>query len=71
MDRSTATLLGIATIALTVASFVVLGVSRLLVGYRTAVLLAAPLGTLAFTLASALFVLFVLAWVGVGPLAEE
>jgi hypothetical protein len=71
VSRSIATALGLAAIALAIVSFVVLGVGRLLVGYRTAVLVAAPLGVLAFALAVALFVGFTLARLGVGPLSDD
>jgi hypothetical protein len=67
---TTATLLGLGTVGLTVLSFLVLGFGRLLFGYRTAVVLAAPFGLTAFLLAVALFVGFTLARLGVGPLAD-
>lgn len=70
MNRSTAVALGLAAVALAVASFVVLGFGQLLVGYRLAVLVAAPIGTLAFALAMGLAALFVLGRAGVGPLSE-
>lgn len=69
VNRSTATLVGLVALALAAGSFVVLGFSRLVVGHSVAVLLAAPLGLAAFGLAVALFVGFVLAALGVGPLA--
>lgn len=71
MSRRTATLLGLAAIGLALASFVLLGFGRLLLGYRAALALAAPPGTVAFVLAVALFVGFALAGLGLGPLAED
>ncbi len=69
MTRRLATVLGLAAVVLAAASFVVLGFGQLLVGYRTALLVAAPAGTLAFALGFGLAVLGALGRAGVGPLA--
>ena len=70
MDRSTAVTAGLAAFGLALASFVVLGFGRLLVGYRTALVLAAPLATLALATAAVLATMFAFGRAGVGPLAE-
>jgi tetrahydromethanopterin S-methyltransferase subunit D len=71
VDRSTAVTAGLAAFGLALASFVVLGFGRLLVGYRVALVLAAPLATLALATAVALAGLFALGRAGVGPLAAD
>ncbi|PSP76928.1 hypothetical protein BRC81_11320 [Halobacteriales archaeon QS_1_68_20] len=71
MNRRFATVLGLAALALAAASFVLLGFGRMLVGYRTALVVAAPVGTLAFALGLGLAALAALGRVGVGPLAVE
>jgi hypothetical protein len=59
MDRDRFVLAAFAAFGCVLASFVTLGFGRLLVGYRTALLLAAPFGLLAFTLVLALTALSV------------
>ena len=68
VNQARAITVGVAAIVLAVLSFVVLGFGQFLLGYRTAVLIAAPIGTLAFLLGIGLAVLFLLGRVGVGPL---
>ncbi|MFC3476755.1 hypothetical protein [Halobacterium litoreum] len=55
MDRSRFVTLSFAALAAVVASFVVLGFSRLVLPYRTARLLAAPVFLLAVSLAAVAF----------------
>ncbi len=70
MDRSTFGTLALAAFGLVLASFVVLGLSRILLGYRTALLLAAPIGVVASVLVVVLFVRSLLAATGVAPLGN-
>ena len=70
MDRQGFVRLALLGIGLAVSSFVVLGVSRLVVDYRTAQLLAAPVGLVAFVLLASLSVRATLSVVGVWPIAE-
>ncbi|WP_255170724.1 hypothetical protein [Natrononativus amylolyticus] len=62
--------LAILAFCLVIASFVVLGTSRLLFGYRTAQLLAAPVGLLGFGLVVFLFLRATGAALGVAPIEE-
>lgn len=71
MDRDTFGTLAFAAFGLVLASFVVLGLSRILLPYRTALLLAAPMGLVAAALVAVLFVRSLLAVTGVLPLAED
>lgn len=62
--------LAILAFALVVASFVVLGTSRLLLSYRTAQLLAAPIGLAGFGLVVYLFLRATGSALGVAPIEE-
>ncbi|WP_435333241.1 hypothetical protein [Haloarchaeobius sp. TZWWS8] len=55
MNRDRYVVLSLVAFTLVVASFVVLGVSRIFLGYHTAQLLSAPLGLVAFGLVVVLF----------------
>ena len=55
MDRDRFVSLSFVAFGCVLASFVTLGFSRLVVGYRTAMLLAAPFGLVAFVLVVVLF----------------
>jgi hypothetical protein len=70
VDRDTFGTLVLAAFGLVLASFVVLGFSRIVLPYRTARLLAAPTALLAAALVAALFVRSVLAVTGVRPLDD-
>ena len=70
MHRDTFVKLALATFALILVSFVVMGVSRIFISYRTARLLAAPTMSLAAAGAAVLFVQSVLAVSGLRPLEE-
>ncbi|MFC4987143.1 MULTISPECIES: hypothetical protein [Saliphagus] len=70
MDQQRFVRLALLAVGLAVASFVVLGTSRLLVPYRTAQLLAAPIGLTAFALLSYLFVRATLSAVGLRTIEE-
>ncbi len=71
MDRQGFVRLALLAVGLAVASFVVLGSSRLVVPYRTAQLLAAPVGLVAFSLLVYLFVRATLSAAGVWAVAES
>ncbi len=60
--------LAVLAFSLVLVSFVILGFTRAIVGYRTARMLAAPTTLLAATLVVFLFARGVLAWSGVRPL---
>lgn len=60
--------LAVLAFALVLVSFVILGFSRAVVGFRTAQLLAAPTTLLGFALVCFLFVRGLLAWSGLRPL---
>lgn len=62
--------LALLAVGLAVGSFVVLGTSRLVADYRTAQLLAAPIGLAAFALLVYLFVRATLSAVGLWAIAE-
>ena len=70
MHRDTFLKLALATFALILVSFVVVGVSRIFIAYPTARLLAAPTMLLAALGAAFLFVRSVLAVSGIRPLEE-
>ncbi|WP_439026813.1 hypothetical protein [Haloarchaeobius sp. DT45] len=55
MNRDRFVTLSLVAFGLVVTSFVVLGVSRIFLGYRTAQLLSAPIGLVGFTLVVVLF----------------
>lgn len=55
MDRDRFVTLAFVAFGCVLASFVTLGFSRLVVGYRTGMLLAAPFGVVAFLLVVVLF----------------
>lgn len=55
MDRNRFVSLSLVAFGCVLASFVTLGFGRLLVGYRTGLLLAAPFGLVAFGLVVVLF----------------
>lgn len=71
MDRHGFVRLALLALSLAVASFVVLGTSRLVVSYRSAQLIAAPIGLLAFSLLIYLFVRATLAAAGVWTITER
>ncbi|WP_254535147.1 hypothetical protein [Halomarina litorea] len=60
--------LAVLAFALVLVSFVILGFTRAIVGFRTARLLAAPTTLLAASLVCLLFVRGLLAWSGLRPL---
>lgn len=70
MDRSGFVRLAILAVGIVLASFVVLGFARLLVPYRTAQAIAAPIGLVGFALLVFLFVRATLAAVGVRPIDD-
>lgn len=70
MHRDTFATLALATFGLVFLGFVVVGFSRIVLPYRTARLLAAPVLALAAVGAVALFVLSLLAVTGIRPLEE-
>lgn len=55
MERNRFVVLALVAFGCVLASFTTLGFGRLLVGYRTGLLLAAPFGLLAFVLVVVLF----------------
>lgn len=71
MDRQGFVRLAMMSFALVVASFVVLGFSRLVVPFRTAQTLAAPIGIAGFVLVSYLFVRATLSALGVWRIDAE
>lgn len=70
MDRSGFVRLAILAVGIVLASFVVLGFARLVVSYRTAQTVAAPIGLVGFVLLLFLFVRATLAAVGVRPIDD-
>ncbi|SFR57761.1 hypothetical protein SAMN04487947_2481 [Halogeometricum rufum] len=64
MDRNGFVKLSLLAFGLILLSFVILGLSRIVLPYRTARLLSAPTTFLAALLVAYLFVRAVLAWVG-------
>lgn len=70
MDRQGFIRLALLGIGLAVASFVILGLSRLVMDYRTAQLLAAPVGLAAFALLASLSIRATLSVVGFWPITE-
>ncbi|MCU4741545.1 hypothetical protein OB955_10855 [Halobacteria archaeon AArc-m2/3/4] len=71
MDQQGFVRLAIVALGIVVASFVVLGLSRLVVGYRTAQVIAAPIGLLGFGLVCYLFVRATLSAVGLWKIDGE
>lgn len=71
MNRDTFVALSLVAFALILGSFVALGFGRLVLPFRTAQLLAAPLGLLAFALGCYLLVRAVLSAVGVAPIGPS
>ena len=65
MDRNRFVLLSLVAFGLILASFVVMGLSRVVLPYRTARLLSAPTMLLAAVLVGYLFVRALLSWLGV------
>ena len=65
MDRNRFVLLSLVAFGLILVSFVVMGLSRIVLPYRTARLLSAPTMLLAALLVAYLFVRALLAWTGV------
>jgi|GEM_PF-988473 membrane protein implicated in regulation of membrane protease activity len=59
MERNRFVVLALIAFGCVLASFTTLGFGRLLVGYRTGLLLAAPFGLLAFVLVVVLFAISV------------
>lgn len=55
MDRNRFVVLSLVAFGCVLASFVTLGIGRIALGYRTAQLLAAPFGMVAFALVVVLF----------------
>ena len=70
MDRNGFVKLSLLAFGLIFLSFVVLGFSRLVLPYRTARVLAAPTGLLAFTLVCYLLVRAALSMLGVSEIEE-
>lgn len=71
LTRTAVVKLAAITILLSIASFLVLGITRLFVGVETAQILAAPLFAAGFLLATALFCVGVLSKVGLVTVAEK
>lgn len=67
MDRQRFVRLALLAAVVVVASFLLLGFTRLFVPYRTAQAIAAPVGAVGFFLAVVLFVRATLAAIGVWP----
>lgn len=59
MERNRFVVLALVAFGCVLASFTTLGFGRLLVGYRTGLLLAAPFGLVAFVIVVALFAISV------------
>lgn len=70
MDQQGFLRLAVVAFGLVLASFLVLGFARLLLPYRTAQLLAAPVGVCGFLLAGYLFLRAVGAAIGVAPIED-
>ncbi|WIV66740.1 hypothetical protein [Natrialbaceae archaeon AArc-T1-2] len=71
MDQQRFVRLALVAFGLVVASFVVLGFSRLVIPFRTAQTLAAPIGIVGFVLVSYLFVRAALSALGVWGIEAE
>ncbi|PSQ23102.1 hypothetical protein BRD01_07400 [Halobacteriales archaeon QS_8_65_32] len=71
MDRHRFVVLSLLAFGLILASFVILGVSRIVLSYRTAQLLAAPTTLTAFCLVWYLFVRGFLSTLGVSPIETD
>jgi hypothetical protein len=71
MHRNRFVSLALLAFGLILVSFVVLGVSRIVLPYRTARVLAAPTTVAAFLLVCYLFVRATLSVLGVSPITEE
>lgn len=71
MDRQRFVELALLAVGLAVASFVVLGTSRLVLSYRSAQAIAAPVGLAAFSLLIYLFVRATLSAAGVWAIAKS
>lgn len=70
MDRARFLTLAVLAFALILVSFIILGVSRIVLPYRTAQLVAAPVAIIAAALVSYLFVWALLVWLGVRDIAD-
>ena len=70
MDRDGFVKLALLAFALVITSFFVLGFSRLVLPFRVAQTLAAPIGLLGFALVVFLFVRATLSVVGVWPIED-
>ena len=71
MHRNRFVLLALIAFGLVLVSFVILGVSRIVLPYRVARILAAPTMLAAFLLVCYLFVRAVLSVVGLSPIEEN
>ncbi|MFC4246261.1 hypothetical protein ACFOZ7_04530 [Natribaculum luteum] len=71
MDQQGFVRLAVVAFGLVVLSFVVLGFSRLVLPYRVAQTLAAPIGIAGFLLGTYLFVRATLSSIGVSPIDTE
>ena len=71
MRQSTYVRLGLLAFGLILATFVVRGTTRLVIGDRTSMLLSLPLGLSALALLVALFVLALLSVAGVRPIEPD
>ncbi|GAB3025730.1 hypothetical protein [Natronobiforma cellulositropha] len=68
MDQQRFVTLALLAFGLVVASFVLLGTTRIVVGYREAQLVSAPVGVVGFSLLVSLSVRATLAKVGLWPI---
>lgn len=71
MKQSTFVRLGLLSFGLVLATFVVRGASRLVLDERTATLLSAPIGLVAFALLVWLFLVALLSVTGVRPMEAD
>lgn len=71
MNQSTFVRLGLLSFGLVLATFVVRGASRLVLDERTATLLSAPIGLVAFALLVWLFLVALLSVTGVRPMEAD
>ncbi|WP_336363415.1 hypothetical protein [Halalkalicoccus salilacus] len=71
MKQSTFVRLGLLSFGLVLATFVVRGTSRLVLDERTATLLSAPIGLVAFALLVWLFLVALLSVTGVRPMEAD
>lgn len=70
MRQSTFVRLGLLAVGLALLTFLVRGPTRVVFGDRTAMLVSAPIGLVAFALLAVLFVVGLLAMTGIRPIEE-